>query len=955
MTRIESMLRHRFSVALLWIGTLIHSTLFACEPWVRIEVSRDTWVSNYPSEQTGSNGRAAKLKLKSIIELSMIDFPIEKLDGREVLAAKLLLKVAGDRPIERVTLSTITADWVEGDGENYAVVQGASSFSHRIYPEERWYGSDLTAVALGNGNSFYSSQEPRAAAMPGWVELDVPPEILLARIHGFSFGMLLMDDCGSTWTRNGEDFQQEIFPNRFVSSRDSNRSSAPYLMVQLADVDQSSLEGRIIPHPQELQFLAPDADDPRPRIQWQLKTEALEELLGFRVTINNRRIEPFWVPSIRSHQHGRFTMPLDRLQDMLGGGAPNKFELVAIARSGRESTSVECDIQAPELVASPIPLKPLSTPSRSASGKAFWDGALKGDDARWAVIDPLDTYIAATEQWVPPQRSSYFLENHLWDAKRSVVTLDTARDGWSGFQLVCDQEAEPAFEWTWQMEDVPLSTVQQCLVEFSTYRGVSGNGQSIPDPLVPIEIKREFPRIHAKPGNSARSSSWLIEIYTPGEVPAGEYQAILRVDSVHGAIPLRINLRVHNVVIPKALSFLPEMNCYGLPPNELDYYRLAQRNRTFLNRVPYSQNGSVTEGCSPVWENGQLHWESFDRRFSSLFTGQAFVDLPRGAVPIECFYLPMHENWPLPMETNYNGSYWADQAFPAEYREAWVASVRQSAEHLAQQGWLETRFHVYLNNKNNFKARGWSRGSSPWLLDEPANFQDFLALRYFGLAFREGMLQARMPLGDAKVPLERRPKVVFRADISRPQWQRDTLDEMLHYNVVAQGAFREYAPLVLDRKFRFAQEVIVYGSSNPIGSNNAMAVAWSWDAWCGGADGVLPWQTIGNSASWEKADELSLFYPAPDGQLSPPIPSVRLKAFCYGQQDVEVLIQLAKKSGIDRYRFGQLLRDSLEFRGVDRAEGDQTEPATWSDYGNLTPEMLHAWRVQLLRLCAGNQ
>ena len=50
---------------------------------------------------------------------------------------------------------------------------------------------------------------------------------------------------------------------------------------------------------------------------------------------------------------------------------------------------------------------------------------------------------------------------------------------------------------------------------------------------------------------------------------------------------------------------------------------------------------------------------------------------------------------------------------------------RQIAEHLQARGWTDTLFHGFLNNKNNFKAAGWSRGSSPWLLDEPANFQDY--------------------------------------------------------------------------------------------------------------------------------------------------------------------------------------------------------------------------------------
>ena len=102
----------------------------------------------------------------------------------------------------------------------------------------------------------------------------------------------------------------------------------------------------------------------------------------------------------------------------------------------------------------------------------------------------------------------------------------------------------------------------------------------------------------------------------------------------------------------------------------------------------------------------------------------------------------------------------------------------------------------FLNNKNNFKTRGWSTASSPWLLDEPANFQDYWAIRYFAVAFHEGVNQAMSGSASTSASL---PKMVFRADISRPQWQRDTLDGLLDYNVVS-NAVRTYPRLVLDRK-----------------------------------------------------------------------------------------------------------------------------------------------------------
>jgi hypothetical protein len=139
--------------------------------------------------------------------------------------------------------------------------------------------------------------------------------------------------------------------------------------------------------------------------------------------------------------------------------------------------------------------------------------------------------------------------------------------------------------------------------------------------------------------------------------------------------------------------------------------------------------------------------------------------------------------------------------------------------------------------------------------------------------------------------------MVFRADISRPQWRRDSLDGLLDYHVVG-GAAREYPRLVFDRKRAFGEIVLEYGSTNPVEGSNIQPVGWCLDAWSLGTDGIIPWQTVGKAASWERADELSLFYPgrgrgrngAGPAESSPGvIPSIRLKAYRRGQQDVEYL------------------------------------------------------------------
>jgi hypothetical protein len=376
------------------------------------------------------------------------------------------------------------------------------------------------------------------------------------------------------------------------------------------------------------------------------------------------------------------------------------------------------------------------------------------------------------------------------------------------------------------------------------------------------------------------------------------------------------------------------MNCYDLPADERAYYRLAHRHRTVLNRVPYYHNGNVADGCAPRLLGTSFDWSAWDRRFGPYFDGSAFADLPRKGVPVECFYLPIFENWPTPMDGNYNGDYWADRAFPESYRKRLAEVTRQFAEHLHAKGWGDTLFQLFLNGKNDFKQRGWSRGTSPWLLDEPANFQDYWALRYFGGAFHEGINQARGPA-----------KLVFRCDISRPQWQRDALDGLLDYSVVG-GAVRTYHRMVVDRKQANGEVTLEYGSTNAVEDANVQPAGWCLDAWSLGLDGVLPWQTVGNSASWDRADTLALFYPGRGSEE--PVPSVRLKSYRRGQQDVEYLTLLTQVLGEPRWAVGRRVREALSLAGQRAGSGHSGgEDAGVIRFDRLRPQQLWSLRVRV--------
>jgi hypothetical protein len=305
--------------------------------------------------------------------------------------------------------------------------------------------------------------------------------------------------------------------------------------------------------------------------------------------------------------------------------------------------------------------------------------------------------------------------------------------------------------------------------------------------------------------------------------------------------------------------------------------------------LPYGWTGKV-RAAPKVSADGTWDWTAWDAAYGPLFDGSAFADLPRGAVPIEAFYLPLNENWPMDHEKLFRGGYWIESAYENDYWTQFRAAAAKFAEHVEAKQWKGTMFEFYLNNKVYFKRdRGnrWDACSAPWIFDEPMHTQDFWALRRFGLEFWNGV-----------APYASRDFFAYRADISRPEWQRELLDGITTAEVVS-GVLRTYRDRVIGRAERLGNLVYMYGSANPIGTPNVVPASWCVETWALGADGVVPWQTVGNQKSWTEPDTLSLFYPTANG----PVPSLRLKSFRAGQQLVEYL----NHSGIDRRQLGEAI------------------------------------------------
>ena len=695
------------------LSALMAASLPAAEA-LRVETSRDLWISSYPSEQEGNNGGSPKLKLKGTQEFFLIDFDATKFRGKRVVRATLHLHLEAAPVLGRTTVSTVAQEWVEGKGTGYAKVPGATSFGWARTGEERWGGDgqNVTSMTLGLSGSIWGFGDSTPPDANRWQVIPIETAVVQARVDGRSHGFFVMDDVGSEYQRDGDQFTYASFPNRYVASREGKKGTAPFFTLWLED-----------------------------------------------------------------------------------GPAP--------------APTTKADPVLPEAKAATLPTLP-----KQASGTTD----LEATDALGLPITGL----------------------RLFAAKGEAVTM-----------LLPSAPDKVSIDLPLRRYDLPkVGAIEDPLV-------VSPNGR-------------------------------LLEFQIPKDARSGEHRGTLKI----GGQEFTFTIHVWNFTLPDRLSFVAQMNGYGMNDTSNEWFRLAHEHRLTLNILPYGWTGRVT-AAPKVGSDGSFDWKQWDERFGPLLDGSAFADLPRGKVPTEALYLPLNENWPMNHEQHFKGGYWIENAYAPEYWQEFRSAAGSFARHFAEKGWHETTFEFYLNNKvyskngKNGKPGSWKACSAPWIFDEPQHTQDFWAIRRFGQEF----WQAVAPHPEVRA--------AFRLDVSRPEWQRDLLDGVSNVDVVS-GTLRDYPRRVIGRNRRDGKLTYMYGSVSKLGQPLAINAAWCVETWSLGADGVVPWQTIGNKDSLSKPDELAVLYPGPDG----PLPSLRLKAFRAGQQLAEYLTIYSQASGQDRDAIG---------------------------------------------------
>jgi len=926
----------RQSVVVAVMASVLSASIAKGE-WVQLPASRDVWLSAVGEEVDYSMGKTNQLKLKIWQEFALVDFDVSAAKGRRIQEAQLWLYPVGDAVVGKdrgtdlswITVATVSADWVEGsaaksyekDTAGHGATFNEASFTRRPWA---WPGSKVYDVILGNGNSLRSDARLEKAE-DGWFKMKVDPRVVEALVAGASHGLLVMDGATSA--------QQ----NNFIASRESGKG--PRLVVNLGEMDTGSPSGvtdlQVTPAPQ-----AATATHGALKVSFESPSDAT----AFQVRLDGKAVARWQVPFPRN-------LPASQTFELIDLPADKqvKVEVAVADAAGNVSPTASAEARtSKKLSVQPLPAsrwRPSPASPKPCVGKlCVW--------AAPALVkfDPISCHILTD-----PARKKYDRANAVWDASAALIRLSAARADIVAFQL-----AVKAFEGKLDSVKVEVGdlkgdggAISASNVKLFRNWYVKTGGRWHSEYAIPLTESFNIPA----PDNRVpdqRMQAVTVDVFVPRTTKPGTYEGPVTVESA-GLTPvkMRLQIRVHEAVIPDELNFNPELNCYGGPGETgtkhfFESHRLAHYHRCTINRVPYGQDSTVDEDMIPKLSGAgkDIHvadWSYFDRRVGPLLSGEAFRGNPRDGVPVRSFYLPLFENWPANIHKHYHpdaptsGENWQmrhnmlakpiEEAFDQPYKDAMVAVTRQYLEHFEQKGYTRTVVEMYLNNKPK-KDR---MVSTAWTLDEPVRTLDWMALAFYSRLFHEG------------IKGQQNAQFVFRGDISRPHWQGTFMDGLMEYMYANSGQFA-MPRLMADWKRRNDGVLYCYGSCNPLVRDKKPLSHYESAAWCikayvHGCDGVLPWLSLFEGDGKLLTESGSGYHGLDNGLLIDGqrfgvarVASYRVFALREGAQLVELMRQVAASDRYTRTQMGMLVEPKVPLgAGFKQAFADEAAAVSFGD------------------------
>lgn len=889
---------HRITILLLagilacMLAMRVDMQVSAAEP-IRLPATQDNSIVLVDGEWTQNAGQQARLRIKGNQHIVAMAFDMTAIGGKRIKRATLVCTPA-DQQIRGVTISTIATRWNEN--RSNGLTAGFDGIENWGYPRARF-----PAVCGGNGHSLASQTMSRVEE--GRYHWDISPDLVHALATGVAHG-LAIHEHDADYSRNPTIYARE------------QSGKAPYLLVEIDDDRDASPTP-----PTDLQLVRLSSG------AHSLVLRAPPSGFAYEVTVNGtalgRHNIPLVRPGVKQHIALRDLSSLDS-EKIDSAAKPLDIQVITLNRHGEQSAPATLKASLPNAPAIEFP----EVEFASASTQPI---------PNLAVI-PLCDKFDATGKAIGSFQPSHRTHNSIYDEQ--TVRLVAAAGEVIGFQLLLrgNQPVEvslafdsiqPRIDW-WHGVYVP------------------SKGRDIIDPLRPLTRPLTL--------NRHRDEVVVADIYIPFEQRSGKHQGNLKLSDGR-AIP--VELTVLPFALPRQATFLCEMNSYGLPDEVKDYYelqRIAYEHRVHVNILHYSHNtaapGSRKSNLDMRLPSGRrmdnkrydgiqpgaatAYWADFREAFGPILDGSYFRTSHRGAIAIPGFYLTFHESWPLHCRQYFNGNLDAFAAFDDPvYATTYVNVLKSFATLAAEQSWNQSGLQVYFNNKGSLG----DKAKAPWILDEPSSYWDYRALRYYG------------ELTDQAARGTDPSAIQFRIDISRPEFCRGELDSRSDLWVVSSSAFQNYRRLVTDRIDHDGLTAWVYGTANHVHEPNRNLQAWALDAWCHGATGLVPWQTINKSGSaMKESDQLGLFIFDSDSSGQAVIRhSLRLKAFREAQQLIEYLALLKKKMNWTDSQMKLFVANYAKLQAeVTKLNDDDAGTTNYSEITNLELDQLRQAAAILL-------
>jgi hypothetical protein len=923
---------------LIAVITCLVQYLQAAEP-IKCPDTRDVWLSVVDEHGETNGGKAPRMKMKCWQEFGLLDFDVSALKGKKIEKAVLFVAPDGGAvfggsrgtDLRWFTVSTVSSDWVEGDGAQYAkdVAGKGATFNESSYKTRPWSypGSRCWDVTLGNGKSLRCDVDA-GDPQNGWFAITLDKRLVEALVAKAGYGFMLMD--GSTG----------VDRNCYVASRESNR--APYLLVTLAGDNAQAPKA-----PTGLSLTAAPNDASTTNGAAALTLTVPENAFAYQIKINGSEL-PRWQIPFAGAAGTKQTIPLEYLTP----DADVSLEIAVVDASGNVSPAATVKGKASPKIT--VPKLPESDWKPKGGDAPAAEGKLKA----WAYpeiskIDPISGKIVCE-----PGMDEAMSKNSVWDAASSTVRIVAARGEIASFQLAVQTLGDSAAGIKIKLDGIDDIKTRAWRTWFVNIKKQWQGDYAIP---FPADAALTIPAADNKiPGQKVAAVA--LDLIIPESAKAGERTGTITIGS-DGApeIKLTLKLKIYDADIPKEPHFNPEMNCYGGPGEAgsdffFDSFRLAHYNRSTINRVPYSQNGNVHADYAPkVGTDGKVSdWTTFDKNLGPLLDGSAFKDNPRAGVPVPTLYLPMAENWPLPMLPNYNpgetftGKNWnpihhikakpPEQSFNQAYKDAFINNVADFIKHFEDKGWTKTMAEVFFNNKSSFSPDG-IRGTA-WIMDEPFVYLDWNALGFFSKLAHQAMKN------------QKTAHVIFRADVSRPMWQGSCMDGLMELLCANNEQF-EMFPLMKDHKRRMPTTLYTYGACNDQSRANHETTAWCLKAYVYECDGVLPWQSLGEDNAFDIGDGdggngNALIVDGRKRFGVNAIASYRVHAFRVGAQLVELLRLLELKNHWGRSHSDALVSQLIQLRT--EFHQSSTDEAAAVTFKNLNGDQFVHLKEGILKL-----